>query len=107
MVDSMRKWFPAATDVRMPHARSTASPASRKSLLTFSPLRVDCTQAEIVAMATQFEADLLQVAKEQVERGEPGIVILPGVERILSELRSHPKAEEHYAICTSGEKDLL
>merc|ERR1711939_243962 len=69
MVDSMRKWFPKASD------------------------------AEITDMAMQFEADIIQVAKDAVKAGQPGIVILPGVERILDELRSHPSAEQHYAIC--------
>jgi len=72
MVDSMRKWFPKASD------------------------------AEITDMAMQFEADIIQVAKDAVKAGQPGIVILPGVERILDELRSHPSAEQHYAICTSA-----
>lgn len=35
--------------------------------------------------------------------GKTGLVILSSVTRVLQELRSNPKSEQHYAICTSGE----
>jgi hypothetical protein len=34
--------------------------------------------------------------------GKTGLIILPGVKRVLAEIRGSPKAEQHHAICTSG-----
>lgn len=61
------------------------------------------TEEELGIMAQKFEDDLLVNAKEVARSGKSGIVILPGVERMFREVRAGPNAEEHYAICTSGE----
>lgn len=58
-------------------------------------------------MAKQFEADIIDVAQDFVKQGKAGIRLLPGVERLLSEIRSSPSAESSYAICTSGEPNIM
>jgi hypothetical protein len=65
------------------------------------------TEEELGVMAQKFEDDLLVNAKEFAKTGKSGIVILPGVERMFREVRAGPNAEEHYAICTSGEYSTL
>ena len=54
-------------------------------------------------MAKQFEADIIDVAQDFVKQGKAGIRLLPGVERLLGEIRSHHDSESSYAICTSGQ----
>jgi hypothetical protein len=53
-------------------------------------------------MAKRFEADIIDVAQDFVKQGKAGIRLLPGVERLLSEIRRKHDSESSYAICTSG-----
>lgn len=46
---------------------------------------------------------MLNNAKQFVKEGKSGIVVLPGVEKLLASIKSHPNPEQHYTICTSGE----
>lgn len=43
-------------------------------------------------------------AKLLASQGKQGLVILPGVESLLSQIRLNPSAENHYAICTSASR---
>merc|ERR1711939_892170 len=70
--DNMRMWFPQATE-----------------------------QA-IASEVVKFEQEIVNNARALEAAGKTGLNILPGVERVLSEIRENPDAEEHYAICTSA-----
>ena len=84
----------------------------------------DASQERIAVLTVEFEAEIvnsgrfysrmnlvaapdlkasLSDARALEAEGKTGLIILPSVQRILAEIRNEPQAEEHYAICTSGE----
>lgn len=109
MVDALRKLLPGHGDVSLLNGRILKSSIRTfaytiNDLLNRVALCVSLLQDEIARLAVKFEDDLLANAKAFKAAGKSGIVILPGVQRLLAEIRSNGlAAERHYAICTSGE----